>query len=115
MSTQQAYINGFVKRAAVYGYTPEQAWSLLKSAGPVESPTSLQMNPGAVGYGQAGSGPAHSVAPDPGSGVSAISPEMAKKLRIPIPIPPAQQAAPVPAMAPAVDPVHMNDLGRFTR
>jgi hypothetical protein len=46
-------------------------------------------------------------------GVSAISPAMAKKLRIPIP--PAQQAAPVPAAAPAVDPAHMNDLGRFTR
>ena len=100
-----------MKRAALYGYSPEQAYALLKSAGPTESATTLNMSPGAVGYGQAGAGPDRYVAPAPPVGVSAISPEMAKKLRIPVPS--AQQAA--PAVAPAVNPAHMNDLGRFTR
>ena len=32
MSTQQAYINGFVKRAAEYGYSRQQAATILKQA-----------------------------------------------------------------------------------
>jgi hypothetical protein len=34
MTTQQAYINGFVKRASEYGYSPTAAIALLKSAQP---------------------------------------------------------------------------------
>ena len=34
MTTQQAYINGFVKRAAAYGYSKAEAISLLKIAMP---------------------------------------------------------------------------------
>lgn len=111
MDTQRAYINGFVKRAAAYGYSPEQAYALLKAAGATESPTTLGMSPGALTADQAGKGPVHDVMPDPGVGISAISPEMAKKLRIPIP--PAQQQ--ITPSAQTINPEHMNDLGRFTR
>jgi hypothetical protein len=51
MNTQeQAYINGFVKRAAEYGYSPEQAVEILKLA----SPETLAMSPGAKTWMQAG-------------------------------------------------------------
>ena len=33
MNTQQAYINGFVKRASEYGYSREQALGILKTSG----------------------------------------------------------------------------------
>lgn len=33
MSTQQAYVNGFVKKAAEYGYSEEEATALYKEAG----------------------------------------------------------------------------------
>jgi hypothetical protein len=38
MNTQQAYINGFVKRASEYGLTQNEAIELLKSAGPRLAP-----------------------------------------------------------------------------
>lgn len=103
MNTQQAYINGFVKRANEYGLNTSEALHILKQA----SPETLAMSPGALTAAQAGRGPVHPVAPAPPVGVSAISPQMAKKLRIPVP--PAQQPAP------AVAPEHNNDLGMFTR
>jgi hypothetical protein len=34
MNTQQAYINGFFKRAAEYGFSEQEATELLKSAAP---------------------------------------------------------------------------------
>jgi hypothetical protein len=37
MSTEQAYIKGFVKRAAEYGYSEGEAFDVLKSAGISES------------------------------------------------------------------------------
>jgi hypothetical protein len=103
MTTEQAYIEGFVKRAADYGYSQEEALNILKQA----SPETLAMSPGALTAAQAGQGPVHQVAPAPPIGVSAISPEMSRKLRIPIP-------ATQPQM-PAVAPQHNNDLGMFTR
>jgi hypothetical protein len=36
MNTQQAYINGFVKRASELGYSNNTALSLLKNAGAVD-------------------------------------------------------------------------------
>ena len=103
MNSQQAYIEGFVKRAGEYGYSQQEALNFLKQA----SPETLAMSPGALTAAQAGQGVVHPVAPAPPAGVSAISPEMARKLRIPIPA--AQQ------QAPAVAPQHNNDLGMFTR
>ena len=47
MSTQQAYINGFVKRAAQYGYSHNQALGILKQA--VSFPSNLVPNtPGSL-------------------------------------------------------------------
>ena len=37
MDTQQAYINGFVKRAAEYGYSEQEAVSILKKANLMDS------------------------------------------------------------------------------
>ena len=44
MDTQQAYINGFVKRAADYGYSEDQAIELLKSAVDAASPAGFDMS-----------------------------------------------------------------------
>jgi hypothetical protein len=65
MNTQQAYINGFVKRASYYGYSQEQALHILKQA----SPETLAMSPGAMTYSQAANNPVHEVAPAPPVGV----------------------------------------------
>ena len=44
MNTQQAYINGFVKRAAEYGYSEEDALGLLKKA---DTQDPMQLSPAA--------------------------------------------------------------------
>lgn len=33
MNTEQAYINGFVKRASEYGYSEDETMEILKQAG----------------------------------------------------------------------------------
>jgi hypothetical protein len=78
---QQAYINGFVKRASEYGFKEREALNILKQA----SPETLTMSPGAVTAAQAANRPVRPVAPAPPPGVSAISPAMSKKLNIPLP------------------------------
>ena len=98
MNTQQAYIAGFVKRAAEHGLSGEEAFNILKQA----SPETLAMSPGARTAAQAGTGN-RVVPPAPTVGVSAASPAMSAKYRLPMP----------PA-APAVAPQHMNDLGAAT-
>jgi hypothetical protein len=65
MNTQQAYINGFVKRAAQYGFNQAQAFELLKQA----SPETLAMAPGAKTWQQAANNPVHPVQPSPPPGV----------------------------------------------
>ena len=67
MTTKQAYIEGFVKRASEYGFSEHEALNLLKSA----SPETIAMSPGALTAAQAGKGPSHIVAPAPPIGVSA--------------------------------------------
>ena len=62
---QQAYIEGFVKRASAYGFSAAQALTLLKQA----SPETLAMAPGAMTYQQAANNPVHTVAPAPPTGV----------------------------------------------
>ena len=46
MSTQQAYINGFVKRASEYGLDQNQAVELLKQAGPISTGTGAAVSTG---------------------------------------------------------------------
>jgi hypothetical protein len=66
---EQAYINGFVKRANEYGLSEQEALELLKSA----SPETLAMSPGAQTYAQAGTNPVRPVAPALPDGVPAVS------------------------------------------
>lgn len=79
MTNQEAYVNGFVKRAAEYGFNDFEAIELLKSA----SPETLAMSPGARTYAQTANNPARAVAPAPAAGVSAASAAQAKKYRLP--------------------------------
>jgi hypothetical protein len=88
MNTQQAYISGFVKRAAVYGYTPEQAWSLLKSA----SPETLAMSPGAMTAAQAANNPVRAVDSALPDGVPVVSLESLDS---------RNRATPAPAIRPS--------------
>jgi hypothetical protein len=44
MNTEQAYINGFVKRAAEYGFNEREAIKLLKQSGIADAPA-YQANP----------------------------------------------------------------------
>jgi hypothetical protein len=59
MTTQQAYINGFIKRASEYGYSESQAIEILKQAAdplPVNTGTAAAapapINPGTLNAGQ---------------------------------------------------------------
>jgi len=107
MTTQQAYIEGFVKRAASYGYNQQEALYILKQA----SPETLNMSPAALSAEQAGQGPMHTVSQFPPD-VSAINPAMARRLNIPTaPGDAAYYGTPAPAVKPAIkiDPAHMHD------
>ena len=44
MNTEQAYINGFVKRAGEYGLTSNQAIELLKQSGIADAPALATIN-----------------------------------------------------------------------
>lgn len=66
---EQAYINGFVKRASEYGFSAQEAIELLKSA----SPETVAMSPGAQPYTKAGTNPARYVAPAQPDGVPEVS------------------------------------------
>jgi len=107
MTNQEySFIEGFVKRASEYGYNEIEAIEMLKSA----SPETLAMSPGALTAAQAGQGPVHPVASPPPVGVSAISPEMAKKLRIPSsPADAAYYGAPTQPKAPPVTAPYLNE------
>jgi len=106
MNTQRAYINGFVKRANEYGYNQEEALYMLKQA----SPETLAMSPGSLTAAQAGQGAVHPVAPAPPTGVSAINPAMAAKLRLPTsPGDAAYYGAPAQQKPSVVPPQHMNE------
>ena len=55
MTTQQAYINGFVKRAADYGYSEAEAVGMLKQANmqttqPKQDPMVIPRAPGAPSH-----------------------------------------------------------------
>lgn len=78
---QQAYINGFVKRAMEYGLSQQEAVELLKSAAPQQ----IETQPGGITAQQAAKNPVRPVAPAPASGVSAASAADSKKYRLPIP------------------------------
>jgi hypothetical protein len=76
---EQAYINGFVKRAGEYGLSRGEAIELFKSA----SPETLAMSPGARTAAQAAGNPLKKVAPAPPDGVSAASAADTKKYKLP--------------------------------
>lgn len=49
MNTQEAYINGFVKRASEYGYSEDQAVELLKQSGFYTKAQALNLSPRQIG------------------------------------------------------------------
>ena len=99
---QEAYINGFVKRANQHGLSDYQAIELLKESGALESPTTLKYNPGAMTASQAGSNPVKPVSPALPDGVPNVTlAELDSRNR-------------KPAAAIKVAPMHKNELGKFT-
>jgi hypothetical protein len=129
---QQAYINGFVKRASEYGLTHNEAIELLKKASPKVSPEQMNtrsLAPGALTAAQAGKG---SGGLFPG-GARDMSAAQLKALRLPTPLPletpsadhpmatdtgvlqgPTPSGIPLDMMS-SLNPAHANDLGRYTR
>ena len=88
MTNEQAYVDGFVKRAAEYGFDETEAMDILKQAidAPVqESTTSVANSSGAKTVFEAGKGKDRYVQPAKGPGELAISNSEAKRLNIPIP------------------------------
>jgi hypothetical protein len=82
MTTEQAFIEGFVKRANQHGLSDQQAIELFKEASPVADET-LRTAPGAVPVGKAGNNPLKSVKPAAAPGVSNITEKESKRLNIP--------------------------------
>jgi hypothetical protein len=68
MNTQQAYINGFVKRAVAHGFSEAEAFELLKSS--VDQDAVAQPN---MSSATAKPGPERYVPPAPPTGVPAAS------------------------------------------
>lgn len=95
MNTRQAYINGFVKRAMEHGFSEAEAMDILKQA--VDNDSIHQA--GQRSY-LAAPAAEHPVVPAPPTGVPAWTDPKARK--------------PAAAAKPAINPAHLNDLGRFT-
>lgn len=116
MTAQQAYINGFVKRASEYGLNHNEAISLLKSALDPAHRNGLgaALSTPAKGKPQQFMGPTN-------QGYERMHPADRASLRLPTP------PAPLPELqGPTssgltldtmsnIDPAHANDLGQFTR
>jgi len=99
MTTEQAYIEGFVKRASEYGFSRNEAIELLKSAGPVAAPHVNDLGAALATKGSGG-GPTYS------GGIETMPLKTRQALRLP--------AAPA-TMNPQQMAASQNDLGRFTR
>jgi len=87
MNTQEAYINGFIKRATEYGLTQYQAIELLKRAAPQQ----IETQPGGrtamdVVKGRGVKFPPANPVAEPAAGVSAASKKDSKKYKLPIPL-----------------------------
>ena len=70
MNTEQAFLNGFVKRASQYGYTEHQAVSIFKQAGAADARLAAIQHapkPGFLGglFAKKQSAPAIAPAPQP--------------------------------------------------
>lgn len=82
---QQAFVNGFVKRAAEYGVNEYQAIELLKQAAPQQ----IETQPGGQSWRDVAKKPNKyppaQARPEPAPGVSALSRAESKRLRVPIP------------------------------
>lgn len=71
MNTQQAFVNGFIKRASQYGYSEQEAIELLKNSGVVDNDSVTQ--PGQKSF-TAPPGPLRTdMKPAPPVGVPAVS------------------------------------------
>jgi hypothetical protein len=100
---EQAYINGFIKRANEYGLSELQAIELLKQAGPNQNEAMVQ--PNQRSYSNAAVAP-HAVNPAPPTGVPAVPLEALDSRN--------RKPAIAPKVMPRVNPAALNDLGRFT-
>ena len=75
---QQAYINGFVKRASEYGINQNEAIELLKSAGPQVTPQDV--NTVGAGLSTKAKGP---IGATHSGGIETMPDSLKQKLRLP--------------------------------
>jgi hypothetical protein len=98
MTAQQAYINGFVKRAVAHGISEAEAFELLKSSVDQDAVAQSGMR-----SATSAPGPDRYVPSAPPTGVPAVSLESLDSRN--------KGSA---AKKPKINPAHLNDLGRFT-
>ena len=99
MTPQQAYINGFVKRAVAHGISEAEAFELLKSS--VDNDSISQ--PG-MRSATSAPRPDRYVLPAPPTGVPAVSLASLD----------SRNKGPAAQVQPKINPAHLNELGRFT-
>jgi hypothetical protein len=99
MNTQQAYIQGFVKRAVAHGISEAEAFELLKSS--VDNDSISQ--PG-MSSATAATRADRYVPPAPPAGVPAVSLASLD----------SRNKGPAAKVQPRINPAHLNDLGART-